>query len=111
MRYEGPIYLPPSEAQSLLIQATVGRPHNQCTFCMVYKKGRFRLLSPHQVLRETRLFLESVVCQTVLTSDHYTHYVNLSGSLPQDKGRLLAEIDQALGRDESAFRPFFIGTA
>jgi radical SAM superfamily enzyme YgiQ (UPF0313 family) len=50
LRYEGPIYRPPSEANSLLVQATIGCPHNKCTFCMVYKKGpKFRVRPVHEI--------------------------------------------------------------
>ena len=74
------------------------------------KKGRFQLLSPYQVLKETRLLLENLQCRTILTSDHYTNYLNLSGNLPEDKDRLLSEIDRALNWDPNRFRPFFVGT-
>lgn len=73
-------------------------------------KGRFKLLGPHEVLRETRIIIESLSCPTRLTSDHYTNYINLEGTLPEEKDRLLTEIDKALWLDESQFRPFFIGT-
>lgn len=52
MRYEGPIYRPPSEANSLLIQATVGCPHNRCTFCMVYKNGIKYKVRPIEDIKE-----------------------------------------------------------
>jgi radical SAM superfamily enzyme YgiQ (UPF0313 family) len=52
MRYEGPIYRPPSEAHSLLIQATVGCPHNKCTFCGAYKGERFKIKSDDIILED-----------------------------------------------------------
>jgi len=52
MHYEGPIYRPPSEADSLLIQATVGCPHNKCTFCMVYKQGPAYKVRPVKNIKE-----------------------------------------------------------
>lgn len=71
---------------------------------------RFHMLTPHGVLRETAAFLEGLEISTQLTSDHYTNYINLYGELPHDKPRLLKEIGDALERDESEFRPFFVGT-
>ena len=73
------------------------------------EKGRFRLLSPHQVLKETRLLIQHLECRTTITSDHYTNYINLEGKLPQHRERLLRKIDSALQWDEEAFRPHFVG--
>ena len=74
------------------------------------KKGRFQVLSPHEILWETRRLIEHITCRTVLTSDHYTNYINLEGALPENREPFLRIIDQALKRDESEFRPFFVGT-
>ena len=72
--------------------------------------GRFQMLTPHGILRETKTLIEQLTVATNLTSDHYTNYINLQGRLPDDKPRLLDEIKSALKQDESRFRPFFIGT-
>ncbi|MBW2407933.1 MAG: B12-binding domain-containing radical SAM protein [Deltaproteobacteria bacterium] len=43
MNYEGNIIRPPSEANSILLQITVGCSRNKCTFCGAYKGERFRI--------------------------------------------------------------------
>lgn len=52
MRYEGSIYRPPSEAHSLIVQATVGCSHNKCQFCTLYKDKKFRIRPVTDILAD-----------------------------------------------------------
>jgi len=49
MKYEGIIIRPPSEAESLILQITVGCSHNRCTFCPTYKAKRFRIKTVEEI--------------------------------------------------------------
>jgi radical SAM superfamily enzyme YgiQ (UPF0313 family) len=68
MHYQGNIFRPPSEANSILLQVTTGCSHNKCTFCAMYKGSRFSIKSDDIIFadidfaathcrRQNRLFL------------------------------------------------------
>ncbi len=43
MRYEGPLYRPPSEADAYIVQATIGCSWNRCVYCDMYRAKDFRV--------------------------------------------------------------------
>ncbi len=54
IRYEEPVFRPPSEAKSLIFQITLGCSYNRCTFCGMYKMKRFRIRPLEEVIEEIR---------------------------------------------------------
>jgi len=49
MKYEGMIYRPPSEANSLILQVAVGCSYNRCTFCHSFQDKPFRIKSFEEI--------------------------------------------------------------
>lgn len=52
MKYQGNVYRPPSEARSLIIQATIGCSHNKCTFCNMFKEDRFQIRHTQEIIKD-----------------------------------------------------------
>jgi radical SAM superfamily enzyme YgiQ (UPF0313 family) len=68
--------------------------------------GRFKLLTPKQVVEETMLMLEHIEIKgrnCVFRSNHASNYLSLRGTLPEDRERMLALLDAAM-RDASGLK-------
>ncbi len=53
MNHQGTVIRPPSEAESILFQVTLGCTHNKCTFCGAYRDKRF-------AIKPEEMFLEDI---------------------------------------------------
>ncbi len=61
------------------------------------RAGQFQLLTTHQVLEETKLLVEQLDTPgSVFRMNHASNYLNLRGTLNQDREAMLAEIQRAL---------------
>jgi len=49
MLYSEPLFRPPAEAHSLIVQVTEGCAYNRCLFCPMYKGKKFRVHSPQEI--------------------------------------------------------------
>lgn len=52
MRYVEPLYRPPSEAHSYILQATIGCSHNKCVYCDMYRSKEFRVRDLDESLQD-----------------------------------------------------------
>ena len=52
LRYEEPVFRPPSEAGSLIVQLTVGCSWNRCTYCGMYRSKAYRVRPVDEVVAE-----------------------------------------------------------
>lgn len=93
MKYEGSLFRPPSEAQSLIIQATIGCSHNKCTFCSMYKDKSFRIRSLEEIFADieegnkyyrsvNRVFLADGNALAMKTDDLKRILLKISDAIP-----------------------------
>ncbi len=68
------------------------------------ERGEFQLITGREALLETRGLVAGLTVDPLhFTCDHASNYLPLKGSLPEEREKMLAAIDQALG-DEALLR-------
>jgi radical SAM superfamily enzyme YgiQ (UPF0313 family) len=90
--YEEPVFRPPSEARSLILQLTVGCSWNRCTYCAMYRDKSYRVRPVDEVIAEIRAAAENTRgIQRVFLADG-----DALAAPAEDLRRVLEEIREAL---------------
>jgi radical SAM superfamily enzyme YgiQ (UPF0313 family) len=95
----------PEYAGALTLTLVPGTPLYQ-----EWERGEFALISPFEFLGELRAIVEnSDFTDCFFSSMHASNYLSVRGELPEDKARLLAEIERVLAtQDPSLLRPEYL---
>lgn len=96
MKYTGPIYRPPFEANSLLLQVTVGCSHNKCTFCSMYRDVKFCTESIEQIekdLLEARELYPIVKRIFLVNADPFVLSANKLKEIAEKINEILPEVE------------------
>lgn len=48
----GPVFRPPSEAESFILRVTIGCSHNRCTYCNMYRTVDFRIRTMDEIMAQ-----------------------------------------------------------
>lgn len=95
----------PEYAGALTLTLVPGTPlHYQ------WQQGNFSPINPFQSLQELKTIVEnSTFSDCFFSSMHASNYVSVRGRLPQDKPRMITELEQVLmSKDPSLLRPEFM---
>lgn len=52
LNYHEPLYRPPAEANSLILQVTIGCSYNKCSFCSMYETKKFEIKSFDEIFKD-----------------------------------------------------------
>lgn len=126
--YDEPLFRPPSEAESLIIQATIGCSYNKCLFCPMYKSKIFRAKSFDEISKEIdilssftetrRIFIadgDALTLQTALLVKIFTKLKNTFPKLRRislygNTGNILQKSDSELKQlSESGLSIIYLG--
>ncbi len=64
--YQTPVFRPPAEAYSLLVQVTLGCSHNRCLFCAMYKNKEYRVRRCEDIAAEQQRALQTPTLTNII---------------------------------------------
>ncbi|HAN19315.1 MAG: hypothetical protein A2X13_01445 [Bacteroidetes bacterium GWC2_33_15] len=93
IQYNEPVFRPPGEAQSAILQATIGCSWNKCAFCEMYTSKKFSVRSPEQLKKDIETLAGITGARKVFLADGNAFVLSAGKLIP-----ILEEINNQFGK-------------